>query len=419
MPDTQRSAAPLSTTLPSPPGPGSLPRLVEGLRERLTRVSPRPERFAVETVDALLELGESFRASDLHLVPLPQQRLRVLYRIDGVLHWAGELPQSGPNIVARLKVLAELLTYQTDTPQEGRIRSPRSDLETRVSTFPTVHGEKGVVRFFVGSGQYLLPPDLGYPSDVLEWLLEQLRAAQGLLLACGPAGSGKTTTLYAALRHLVQGGPHPRSLCTLEDPIEALIDGAAQSAMQPHLGFDYATALKSLMRQDPEVIMVGEIRDRETATTVFQASLTGHLVLSTFHAGRSVEAIGRLLDMGLEPYVVRSGLLGILTQRLLRRRCDCQSPPLASSDAPADSPCPRCGGSGYAGRLVLAETFSPRPPAVSEAILRKLESDEIEARAIAAGFRPLRSQAQAALNARLTTPEEVWRVLGTDRPLPA
>jgi len=399
-----------STDTPATGQTGSLPQLVDALRERLARVSPRPEKFAVETVNELLALGETFRASDLHLVPLPQQRLRVLYRIDGVLHWAGELPQSGPNIVARLKILAELLTYQTDTPQEGRIRSPRSDLETRVSTFPTVHGEKGVVRFCVGSGRYLLPGDLGYPPDVLHWLGENLKAVQGLLLVCGPAGSGKTTTLYAALRHLVQAGPHARSLCTLEDPIEALLDGAAQSAMQPHLGFDYATALKSLMRQDPEVIMVGEIRDRETATTVFQASLTGHLVLSTFHAGRSVEAIGRLLDMGIEPYVVRSGLLGILTQRLLRRRCGCRD-----SDRPKIaglSVCSECGGSGYAGRLVIAETFSPRAVSVSDSILKKLETDEIESRAVAAGLKTLQARADEAVAAGLTTREEVWRVLG-------
>ena len=384
---------------------GTLPQLVERLARRLESVSPRPERFAVETVDQLLALGEEFRASDLHLVPLEQHRLRVLYRIDGILQHAGELLHSGPNVIARLKVLAELLTYQADTPQEGRIRSDRGDLERRVSTFPTVHGEKAVVRLFVGSGQYLRLEDLGYPSDVRDWLATALESPQGLLAVCGPAGSGKTTTLYAALRYLTRSG-QPRSICTLEDPVEALVPGTAQSAMQPHLGFDYATALKSLMRQDPEVIMVGEIRDRETAAISFQASLTGHLVLSTFHAGRSVDAVSRLLDMGIEPYVVRSGLLGIVTQRLLRRRCSC-------SGETGSSGCPQCGGSGYFGRLLVAETFSPRAAEVSAGILGKVEADELERRAMAAGLRTLRARADDAVRAGQTTPEEVWRVLGS------
>ena len=383
---------------------GTLPQLVERLARRMENVSPRPERFAVETVDQILALGEEFRASDLHLVPLEHHRLRVLYRIDGILQQAGELLHSGPNVIARLKVLAELLTYQADKPQEGRIRSNRGDLERRVSTFPTVHGEKGVVRLFVGSGQYLRLDDLGYPADVRDWLGGALETPQGLLAVCGPAGSGKTTTLYAALRFLTRSG-QPRSVCTLEDPVEAIVAGTAQSAMAPHLGFDYATALKSLMRQDPEVIMVGEIRDRETAATSFQASLTGHLVLTTFHAGRSVDAVSRLLDMGIEPYVVRSGLLGLVTQRLLRRRCAC-----AGDSAGPD--CPQCGGSGYSGRLLIAETFSPRAPDVSAGILGRVEADELERRAVAAGLRTLRARADNAVRAGQTTPEEVWRVLG-------
>jgi general secretion pathway protein E len=373
------------------------------LARRLSGVSAKPERFAVETVDQLLQFGESLGASDLHLLPIEDGRLSVLYRIDGVLEVCGEVGHSASNVVSRLKVMAELLTYQTDVPQEGRIRSNRSDLEVRVSTFPTIHGEKAVVRLFVGSGLYRTLNELGFSPDVDAWLREALNASHGVLLVCGPAGSGKTTTLYASLRHIISTTSAPRSVCTLEDPVEARVAGAAQSQMQAHLGFDYATGLKSLMRQDPEVIMVGEIRDRETASTVFQASLTGHLVLSSFHAGRSVEAVGRLLDMGIEPYVVRSGLAGILTQRLLRAR----APDGGTGKVQSPFPLPQ-----YSGRFVLAESFSPRDPDVSAAILRKAAVDELEGLATAAGMRTLIQRGREAIASGRTTVDEFYRVFG-------
>ena len=221
---------------------------------------------------------------------------------------AGVLPpRLAPNVVARLKVLAELLTYRTDVPQEGRIREVDTEGEVRVSTFPTLHGEKAVIRLFAASGRYLRLDDLGLPPDVRDALGRALGETSGAILLSGPAGSGKTTTIYACLRELVDASAGRRSLVTLEDPIEVAVDGVTQSQVNAPAGFDLATGLRSLLRQDPEVIVVGEVRDRTTAEVAFQASLTGHLVLSTFHAGSASGAVARLSDMGIEPYLIQVG----------------------------------------------------------------------------------------------------------------
>jgi hypothetical protein len=224
-------------------------------------------------------------------------------------------------VVARLKVLAELLTYRTDVPQEGRIRGGPGDVEMRVSTFPTLFGEKAVVRLFAGPGRFLRPEDLGLPPEIRATLGRLLGETSGAILLAGPAGSGKTTTIYACLRELVAASAGTRSLATLEDPIEVAVPGVAQAQVNPAAGFDLGAGLRSLLRQDPEVIAVGEIRDRATAEVAFQAALTGHLVLSTFHAGSAAGVVGRLSDMGIEPYVLRSGVRAIICQRLVRTLC--------------------------------------------------------------------------------------------------
>ena len=213
----------------------------------------------------------------------------------------------------------------------------------RVCTYPTLHGERAVVRLFGGAGQYQHLDDLGLPPDVLQPLRRLLGETSGAILVSGPAGSGKTTTVYACLREIAgdRSARLQRSLVSIEDPIEVAVDGVAQSQVHPPSGLDLAAGLRFLMRQDPEVIMVGEIRDRPTAEAALQASLTGHLLLSTFHAGSAAETVGRLLDMGIEPYVLRSGLLAILNQRLLRRLCSCA--------VPSDDPEARLGLAGRAG----------------------------------------------------------------------
>jgi type II secretory ATPase GspE/PulE/Tfp pilus assembly ATPase PilB-like protein len=319
-----------------------------------------------------------------------------------------------------LKVLAELLTYRTDVPQEGRIRESLTDVEMRLSTFPMLYGEKAVVRLFASSDRFRWPSDLGFSEDVLPELLDLLHETSGAILIVGPAGSGKTTTAYACLRELQREVGVGKSLVTLEDPIESVLDGVAQSPVNRTAGFDYAMGLRSLMRQDPDVILVGEIRDRETAETVFQACLTGHLVISTFHAGNAAQAISRLGDMGIEPYLFRTGLRAILCQRLFRRLCDCAE--WTSSDDIKfgfDLPrvripkgCDQCVGTGYRGRMLLAELLRPDSAEVGRAILARADASEIQELAVRSGFKSIIQRAIVAMSDGSIAPIEVRRVLG-------
>ena len=384
------------------------------------RITGEPN--AVDVVDAVLEAAQDAGASDVHLIPL-ESGLDMSWRIDGVLHSVAQIDANiAPNVIARLKVLAELLTYRTEAPQEGRIRNEVDSVEMRLSTFPTLYGEKAVIRLFVGSGRYRRLDDLGL-GEIRHWLGQLLLEGGGVVLVCGPAGSGKTTTIYACLRELVDKTAGQRSLVSLEDPIEAAIPGVSQSQINPTAGFDYETGLKSLMRQDPEVILVGEIRDRLTAETVFQAALTGHLVLTTFHAGSAAEAICRLSDMGIEPYLLRSGLLGILAQRLARGLCDCSAESqdeverlgldVESFRIPVG--CESCRGTGYNGRVLLAEFLRTEPTELGRAILSRSDASELESLAIESGMVTHWQRALDAARAGKLSPAEVRRVFGPTR----
>ena len=254
-----------------------------------------------------------------------------------------------------------------------------------------------------------------------------LQATSGVVLMTGPSGSGKTTTIYACLREIVDMFGDSKSIMTLEDPVEVVVPGVTQSQVRPHVGFDLATGLKSMMRQDPDVIMVGEIRDPETAECAFQAALTGHLVLTTFHAGSSVEAITRLLDLGIEPYLLRSTLRAVVCQRLLREVCShCSGSEsvggkLKTSSELLDKPgsvtalsdsCSQCGGLGYHGRFVTAEVLDPNQPEIAAAILSRVDSHALQSIANAAGAVTLRARAAELIKFGRTTQEEVFRVLG-------
>ena len=390
------------------------PRLVELLKT----VAPTSERFATAAVDALLADAQEAAASDLHLTPRDGGKmLEISWRLDGVLHRCADVPQAGTSLVTRLKVLAQLLTYKTEIPQEGRLRRADAteaaglESEMRIGTFPTIHGEKAVVRLFRASGRVLSWEDLGYPPEIAAPLWGLIQRTSGLVLVTGPAGSGKTTTLYAVLRRLVTEGTN-RSLCTLEDPVESVLAGVAQSQLRPSAGFDYAAGLRSLMRQDPEVVLVGEIRDAVAAEAALQLSLTGCLVLSTFHAGRAVEAISRLTDMGMEPYVLRSALCGILNQRLLRRLCDCKTSRLDEHGGTVWQAvgCDRCRQTGYRGRQLTAELLLPDQHGIATDILEKADANKLEAHARAAGFSRCLDQARALVAAGNTTVEELLRV---------
>lgn len=388
---------------------------------------------AAEYVPALVNLAlqqaRISRASDIHLVPAEQHML-MQWRIDGVLHSVAAFDaELSPRLIARLKVMAGLLTYRTDVPQEGRL-SVCEDIgvtmaagEVRVTTFPTLFGEKAAIRLFADSKHFQRLTDLDLPPDVEASLRSLLQQTSGVILLTGPSGSGKTTTVYACLRELVEQFGESKGLMSLEDPIEVVVPGVTQSQVQPNVGFDLSVGLKSMMRQDPDVIMVGEIRDPATAESAFQAALTGHLVITTFHAGSSVEAVTRLLEMGLEPYLLRSTLQAVVCQRLLRKSCsECrisETPEefLESSDkqpigdAPVKS-CSVCGGLKYHGRFVTAEVLDPNLPEIARAIVDRLDSRSLQAIAIESGTVTLRQRGQQAIEAGLTTAEEVFRVLG-------
>jgi type II secretory ATPase GspE/PulE/Tfp pilus assembly ATPase PilB-like protein len=395
--------------------------LYDELAGELKALDPADATYASQFVNFLLAEGRRRAASDLHLQPTPEG-LELRFRVDGVLAPAGTFPPGvAANVIARLKVLAELLTYRTDLPQEGRIRTTDllGDFEVRVSTFPTLHGERAVVRLLGGRSRFRHLDDLELPEEIVPRLRRLLAETSGAILIAGPAGSGKTTTLYACLNELVDHAIVPRSIVTLEDPIEMAIPAVSQSQINETAGFSLATALRSVLRQDPEVIMVGEIRDRATAEAALQASLTGQLVLSSFHAGSAAAAVRRLLDMGIEPYALRSGLLAILFQRLVRRLCRCAREAkedellgLTVRRASVPAGCDQCGGTGYTGRTVLAEMLPLDDDALAQAVLVRSELSVLEKRALEAGMVDRWSRAVTAVETGITSPAEVRRVLG-------
>lgn len=395
------------------------------LRARIGALDALSAKFVTETVETLLDEARRTGASDIHLIP-GVDGMAVHWRVDGVLHHVATLGSNiAPNLVARLKVLADLLTYRTDVPQEGRIRGLPGEVEMRVSTFPTLHGEKAVVRMFAAAGNFMRLDALGFPDEIRQSLTRSLSETSGAILLTGPAGSGKTTTLYACLRELASVNEGRRSLTTLEDPIEVGIPGVSQSQVNPAAGFTLETGLRSLMRQDPEVIAVGEIRDRPTAEVAFQAALTGHLVMTTFHSGSAAGTLGRLCDMGIEPYLLRSGIITVVFQRLVRTLCRCATACEGDEAEALGLPvrqfflpkgCEDCQGTGFRGRSLLAEMLDPSSPHLGRAVIDRQDVAALEAAAVADGMQTRWDRAIAAIEQGITTPAEVRRVLGFSEP---
>jgi general secretion pathway protein E len=400
--------------------PVSVETSFESTRKHLASLDASAESYAAQFVDVLLEAAHRLGASDLHLRPTPDG-LELSVRIDGVLQLWGMFPAGKvSDVVTRLKVLADLLTYRTDVPQEGRVRSPKFPAEIRVSSFPTLHGEKAVVRLFAAEARYPFLENLGLPANLHQHLGNILNETSGALMITGPAGSGKTTTAYACLRELVRRSGGGRSIATLEDPVEVSLSGVAQSQVNPRAGFDLAAGLRSLLRQDPEVILVGEMRDPVTAGVAFQAALTGQLVLTTFHAGSAAGAISRLLDMGLEPYILRSGIQAVLCQRLVRKLCNCakasETPDarlgLPVSRAKIAQGCTECHSTGYRGRTLLVEMLTLDMHGVAAGILSRSDAAALEQTATGAGMQTRWDCACRAIEAGITSAAEVRRVLG-------
>ena len=390
------------------------------ISQTLNQLDDKSPTYATEFADQLLHAAVQAKTSDIHIQPTADG-IDVRWRIDGVLQPVGAFsPGDQTNVVSRLKVMADLLTYRTDVPQEGRIRDRFDGVEMRISTFPTLFGERAVVRLFAVQNDLQHLDQLGLDETTISRLREMLAETTGAILITGPAGSGKTTTAYACLRELAKASDGGRSIVSLEDPIEVAVPGVSQSQVNSSVGFDLVSGLKSMLRQDPEVMLVGEMRDQVTAEVAIQAALTGQLVLTTFHAGSSVEAIGRLIDMAIEPYLVRSAVLGVLSQRLVRRLCECAA---QSDDAnerlglPVEqhriaAGCERCNHSGYRGRLVLTELLEVQASDMAGAIITNADTRALAEFASQQGMESLWQRAITAVAAGDTSAAEVRRVLG-------
>jgi type IV pilus assembly protein PilB len=379
------------------------------------------EETAVRTVDRVLARAAAVGASDIHLERMPDN-LRVRFRVDGVFHDIGFIsPTVAPAICARMKVLAGMDIAEHRLPQDGRITAMIGSrrLDFRASTYPTIHGEKVVLRILDQGALPLELATLGMRSPTLEDFRESIRRTEGLVLITGPTGSGKTSTLYAALRELIHTG---KNIITIENPVEYELPGINQGQINEKAGFTFARGLRAVLRQDPDIIMVGEIRDPDTLTTAVEASLTGHLVFATLHTNNAVGTITRLLDMGIEPYFLAAALRAVVAQRLVRRTCvHCQTeqptPPgvghLFGEEVPETlrrgAGCPECRGTGFSGRIGIFEMLAMTDDLRDVVLARGSEGALLNA-ARQNGMTTLREQCLARVREGVTTLEELVRV---------
>ena len=376
----------------------------------------------IRFVNRVLAQGIRDQASDIHLEPFAHE-FKIRYRVDGVLHEMAPPPRAlALPITSRIKVLADLDIAERRLPQDGRIRLRLKEraVDLRVSTLPTQGGESVVLRVLDQSTRQFELSKLGIPEDVRRGVHSVINRPNGIFIVTGPTGSGKTTTLYSALREI---NTVDLKLLTAEDPVEYVVEGITQVAINPAAGLTFASALRAFLRQDPDVIMIGEMRDLETAQTAIQASLTGHLVMSTLHTNNATGAVTRLLDMGIEPFLVAATLEGVLAQRLLRRICPgCRTAIAPSTDEFANagvtreeipghrlfvgSGCAECANTGYRGRVGIYE-WLPMTDALRELISSNLPAPELQRRARASGMRTLREEGLRAAFAGETTLGEV------------
>ncbi|MCK4265043.1 type II/IV secretion system protein [Candidatus Babeliales bacterium] len=355
-------------------------------KEERIRKDLRDDRI-VELVDDLICRAIALHASDIHLQPM-QDYMRVRFRIDGILYDQEDLNiYQQLLVISRLKVISGLDIAKKRNPQDGKLRVRIfSDkiIDLRIATFPTIYGEKMVIRILDKYKNKLLLEELGFSQKIVEGIKSIISRKQGLFLVTGPTGSGKTTTLYSILSILDSS---KYNIVTMEDPVEYNLDGITQSQVNIKSGFTFSSGLRSLLRHDPDIIMIGEIRDKETAQIAVEASLTGHLVLSTLHTNDSIGAITRLIDMGVEPFLVKATLMGVLAQRLIRKLCDrCKVEKLLNNEEmilfkinkqPERSfiskGCNFCFNLGYKGRVAIGELL-----AVNSEILNLVTSDVSE-----------------------------------------
>ncbi|MBH0201208.1 MAG: type II secretion system ATPase GspE [Nitrospira sp.] len=401
----------------------SLDQLAHELDEPQDLLDATDEAPIIRLVNSVLFQAVRQRASDIHFESF-ERGLVVRYRIDGVLYPVLTPPKHlQASIIARLKIMAGLNIAEKRLPQDGRfaIRTSGKDVDLRVSVLPTSHGERVVLRLLEKENRLLNLSEMGFSKERLAAIHQLIQLAHGIILVTGPTGSGKTTTLYAALSHI---NAPDKNIITVEDPVEYQLLGIGQMQVNPKINLSFAAGLRSILRQDPDVIMIGEIRDRETAEIAIHASLTGHLVFSTLHTNDAASAATRLIDMGIEPFLVASSVVAVLAQRLLRRICpDCKHPYAPSEDelgrldvAPGTNVtlyrgagCAACSQTGYRGRTGIFELMVLNDD-IRRLIGSKADSTAIKHAAITNGMVTLKQEGTERVLQGQTTLEEVMRI---------
>lgn len=385
------------------------------------------EAPVIRLVGLIIRRALETRASDIHIEPF-ENRLIVRYRIDGVMHEAESPPRRlSAAVISRVKIMANLDIAERRLPQDGRIklRLQGKEVDLRVSTVPTMHGESVVMRILDKGGVPLDFDSLGFEPDLLKKFTDLLMRPHGILLVTGPTGSGKTTTLYTALSLLNK--PEVKIL-TVEDPVEYQLEGINQIQVKPQIDLTFANALRSIVRQDPDVIMIGEIRDLETAQIAVQSALTGHMVLSTLHTNDAASTVNRLLDMGMEDYLLTTTVVGIQAQRLVRTLCrECRKPYRALPEMVAETGlarfvplgsettlyapvgCEACAHTGFIGRIAIMEVM-PMSDGIRSLVMRHATSGDIQQQALAEGMMSMYEHGLRKVLAGTTTLEEVLRV---------
>ena len=391
-----------------------------------------------QLVTYIIQDGIDHGASDIHIEPW-EDMTGVRVRVNGVLQWVVGIPSDfHENICGRFKVMSNMKSHVKDLPQDGKAAPEEfNGVQLRVSIFPTVYGEKIVCRIFNPDAKMFNIESLGFDDDTLERFKEIVSKPTGLILLTGPTGSGKTTAIYAAIGHILEKAGNAVAVSSVEDPVEQNLDWVNQSSLNVSMGYTYPLALRSLMRQDPEIIMVGEIRDEETADIAINAGMTGHLVISTLHSGTTSGTFARLINMNIEPFLLASTIIGVLGVRLLRQNClHCSAPyqpeafaieqlrqheggeyvdqVLENDSFYRGTGCTACSGTGFGGRSSITELLTCDAD-VREAVMKKKPTSEIQEIAVNAGMTTLWDGGLQMVVDRKTTLEEILQKVAADQ----